>query len=1047
MLKITDIIKNAKDAIASLKLPGRFWGSPMEKFSIVLDCYDSDFGFLMLRRYDPSKKEFINCGFVPSKKTFKLKRHIIAIPIKEAGALINDSMIFELAQDEKKHGESIVFSSIKLFAGSANTPFAYLLGDISAAGGSNLSPNKKGFSSNYVYGGRNVFAMLAAGRQKSNAYIIFEDITQKAGENALGRMREDALASHDIIEMFLGKSGTPFMESTQREAQEKPEMLEDEPVKPNELQSLPDASKQSTAINENNAEEIFSDIENEPVISYVESNTQTTVWRHSEEGDNKNGKLEEAQRSNSEKTICAPQTTYDETRLTDIKTQKMALAAEMPETGPINAEINNDLKPEDDESDSVTNYFSKDDFVIRLAGLNSKFLGSITQKADSVCNDEYEILGKTFRFEGGPDWHYNFTSAHWPSDRHFKELAEPLYKCLYSPLEKSEGEWLYNAFLSRHCEWVSLALAYKIKKDEKYSNKIIELFNDFKSANKIGYGINYVSAASAAERLINWSYVHCLLKDLRPGEKLIKAGFLERLNEEFKHILSRLNSISGDAAHEILIASSCLYSIAMIYGDMENRKLALPKLFKMFKSELIKQTSEDGGHISSSCGLQLMTYKSVLNAMIISYKRCENKPGSPDYEFSAYHDKQIKERFLAMTDFLTYVSKPDGDIVNFSDNYIHFDPPFDADGAFDIKPFLQIASFLYDISSLKFLTANHKITEIAMLFGEKGIKHFNELAVTIPSIHMKRFEDSGYITSVSEFNSFGHSNAASHIIFDTGRPKNNLMSAEAGSLEHSDTLNFSLSSGGANFICDSGSSFFFNKHRLSDYQKSQMAHNGITLNKLSFDVKSEHFMPEGFREYSLGDITLFSSSHSGYQLAGLDAFVRRTVIFIKPYYVLLLDDVFNLRKKPSYFDVDISFHTPPDITPENLNSFFHRNCMSLNSRRSEAKLILISYSMQKILTSFFRGSLSPMAGWHSQDNCNVAEAGSIICSARFAKLPLRIYSLLYFVNADDSINVVNKKLKMNLNRVSSAIEVIHREFKDHIKINEKFEVEFKRIKM
>ncbi|EKD68931.1 MAG: hypothetical protein ACD_47C00357G0001 [uncultured bacterium] len=45
----------------------------------------------------------------------------------------------------------------------------------------------------------------------------------------------------------------------------------------------------------------------------------------------------------------------------------------------------------------------------------------------------------------------------------------------------------------------------------------------------------------------------------------------------------------------------------------------------------------------------------------------------------------------------------------------------------------------------------------------------------------------------------------------------------------------------------------------------------------------------------------------------------------------------------------------------------------------------------------------------------------------------------------ESVQALLKKIKMNLNKVSASIDISHRDYKDSIKINEKFEVDFKRI--
>ncbi|HOT76621.1 MAG TPA: heparinase II/III family protein, partial [Candidatus Wallbacteria bacterium] len=703
--------------------------------------------------------------------------------------------------------------------------------------------------------------------------------------------------------------------------------------------------------------------------------------------------------------------------------------------------VSSDAKAAEPGNYFLVNFFSKDDWSGLIKRLDPKFAKKVVSKADAIILGEYEIHDIYYKLGDNIDWHDDFNSSRWPAGKSYKNIYSDFYECMINGAASgNSARWPLNIQFSKNNEWVLLALAYKFSGDDKYVKKIADLFKSFKEQNEIGCGINFVSEAASAERLVSWLMCFELVEE-RHAALFAEIGFHEYFNRQFDHIYERVASRPFEnARHERVIALSCLYGVLLQVGG--RIAPAVAKLFKKLKDELLFQICPDGGHITGSTALQLAIYKSLLFALVVARKA--SREGSK-FAGAAYDDAEFMDAFARMSRYMAALARPNGEALNIADNYLYFYLPFDESYPLDIKPSLQLASYILMDKKMKYLTGANKIIGIAMIFGNEGIEKYNGLLVEAPEAHASRFDQSGYFAVTSPVNSFAESNAAAHLVFDFGgspRPKEE--NEKFDFFRHADLHNIVLSHGGANFISDCGPSFFIKNVEINRYIKEISAHNSVILNKTHFDARSDCRLPESFKRYEDESVCLVSSTHKGYHVAGIDAFVRRTILMVSRDYVLIMDDVFNGRKKPSYADIDVIFHSPPGITIESSMPQLQKNLLIYNSRSSEAKILNLTFSAQKISSAVYRASLSPVFGWHSSSASEVCESTTVVHSARFAKLPVRIYNLFYMANAEDNTGSLIKKLKMNLNKVNSSIEISHRDFKDSIKINDKFEVDFMR---
>ena len=1044
LLKIKSIIYSFYKKIKRKLLPA-LRNEPAGGLIIEFEFYDSDFKNISVDVYDLSSRKFVKCSFVPSARTFKWRRHGIYIDFKASAISIGADFIVKITRPAISGLQPFVMSgiSLKVYGAAGFGDDAEVISRFDASTADFI---KSGFFGPYIISSKTVFSLKDL-PGNSPAYVIFGDIAEKL-ETAGFKFFSGAVAGDlKIIDLFTAgasdniitiESQSAIKEAAVSEETAAPELnMVVETVEPEaaEEEIKPEEKKEVK-------QELEPEIKAGPELEIINEAGRPKIAVDKEKCEKKEPEEEKSDTEEiTAKGSVKEENEYEEPEIEEQEEEKQEeerAEEELEKEG--RAESLESPKPR--QSHFLINFFSKESWAPRIKQLNPKFSKSVIAKADGILSGEYEINGFYYKLPDSIDWHNNFNYSKWPAAEGHKYFSSLFQQSVIDAPSKAEGIWPYSIQFAKNNEWVYLALAYKLSGDDKYANKIVDLFKEFKAQNDIGFGINFAFVSVCAERLVSWLMTFELVED-KFTDLFTALGFHDYFNRQFDYVYERVVSRPRESErHERAVALACLYGVLLQVGG--RIAPALTKVYKKLKEEILYQTVSDGAHISSSPAFLFSIYKSMLYSLILSKKTSAARPSSsPD---SAFKDAVFIDAFKRISLHLTAMAAPNGLLPNIADYYGCFFLPFDERSPLDLRPSLQSASYLLMDKNFKFLTAENKISEIVMLFGEDGAAEYNVMPVSVSEVFSSRLEDSGYFCVTTSCDPFGDNNAAARLIFNYGgKIQHNHDYKNFEFLVHNDLHNIIISHGGVDFIGDSGPALFIKNKEINFYKRNLSAHNGVVLNKTNFSSsRSDVYMPESFRHYEDGGACLVSSTHKGYQGVDIDALVRRTIVMINCDYLLIMDDIFNSRKKPVYFDIDLFFHSPPDITIESVSSSNNKNLLAYNSRSSEAKMINLNHCAQKISGAVYRASNNPAAGWYSNAAGQTNESSTVIQSVRFAKLPVRIYNLFYLVKADDNLNSITKKLRMNLNKISSSIEICHRDYKDSIKINDKFEVDFNR---
>lgn len=280
-------------------------------------------------------------------------------------------------------------------------------------------------------------------------------------------------------------------------------------------------------------------------------------------------------------------------------------------------------------------------------------------------------------------------------------------------------------------------------------------------------------------------------------------------------------------------------------------------------------------------------------------------------EFLIFYDRTIPELSRVihnMEEFLAYITKPTGRV------------PMTGDSTAD---------------AISFLTPDEVKSEVLLYRltnGEEGIGPSNERIYKDEGIAIFRNswldENSMYLKFLSAFNSLAH--------------------------KHADDLSFLLSIGETDFFVDSGKYNYQEKDDYRKYFRSTMAHNTITVNRKSFDLKSEQAGKSNIEHFDIQkDYSYIVASHKLYP----GIVIKRTLIYFKKQSSILIHDKIVSTKENIYSQI---FNIGKDVDVEILS----KKNVVLRSKVDSNKVELIQLNPVTEFKSY-KGDKDPIAGWQS----------------------------------------------------------------------------------
>ena len=580
--------------------------------------------------------------------------------------------------------------------------------------------------------------------------------------------------------------------------------------------------------------------------------------------------------------------------------------------------------------------------------------------ADLLLERRFNLLGYRALWFGDPiDWHLDPVSTRRAPLAHWSRL---------DPLEWAEvGDSKIVWELNRHQWIVHLAQAWVFTRDERYAAACVSSIESWIQANPVGYGINWASSLEVAYRLMSWCWVATLIRDARAvtGKWAITllaaiwahAHYVERY---LSHSFSPNTHLTGEALG--------LFYAGVLFPDFRDAERWRELGTRVLEAQSFAQLSSDGVHFELSTCYHRYTVETYLQFVLLAQRNRLPVPGG------------LMGRLERMIEFLIAIQRPDGSIPSIGDADGGALCPLVRRSRDDARGVYAVAAALFRRPDFAW-AASGDVSHLIWMTGGRGLETFDSLRAAPPSSGASRlFALGGYAIMRSGWEPDAH-----QLIVDVG-PLGCPISSGHG---HADLLSVQCAAFGEPILVDPGTYCYTADPPWRDYFRSTAAHSTVRVDQRDQAHPAGPFKwrsrPLGrVREWRSDDrIDLLDAEHDAYSGQTDSVICRRRVMFVKPHFWLLIDDVEGHARHP----IEVAFQFAPIRVTRGPHPWV---------RADTAKghvFWVAAFASEPLQTKVACGELVPMRGWTSSDYGERQPAPMLIYSS-LATLPWRCLTLL-----------------------------------------------------
>lgn len=277
-------------------------------------------------------------------------------------------------------------------------------------------------------------------------------------------------------------------------------------------------------------------------------------------------------------------------------------------------------------------------FKIKETGLKIDIDGEVVKKADKILAGEIEIYGNLNLNVGkNVDWHKDYVSGYeWSKDKFIFDIKYdyPKGTDIKNPWEMSRGHHL-----------VTVSLAYKQTRDEKYAKYVMSQITDWIKNNKVYFGVNWKCTMEVGIRVCNWLVAYDLIREVVSDD--FKNIFCESLEEHGDFIFNNLEDIGIKSNHYMSDIVGLVW-LGVLCPQLKKSKKWLGFGIKEVEKEVKHQFYMDGINFEGS-----INYHRLVFEMLYWTRELLNTD----------EIKIIKAR-----EYLEWITKVDGSLPQFGDN-------------------------------------------------------------------------------------------------------------------------------------------------------------------------------------------------------------------------------------------------------------------------------------------------------------------------------------------------------------------------------------------
>ncbi|MBI1749150.1 MAG: alginate lyase family protein [Acidobacteria bacterium] len=585
----------------------------------------------------------------------------------------------------------------------------------------------------------------------------------------------------------------------------------------------------------------------------------------------------------------------------------------------------------------------------------------IRAEADAICAHRFRIFAyPEVQCGAGIPWRRDLVHGKETGLEHWS--TQP-----YLDFEKagdSKIVWEPN----RHQHFFTLGQAYFLTGEEKYAEECLAQFEHWRRENPHLQGINCASSLEAAFRAWSWLWALHLLAGSRAltGERL--ALLSAALAEHAAYIANNLSTFFSPNTHLIGEGFS-LFAIGLLLPELRGAEGWRETGRTILLEQSEKQVRADGSHLEQSSYYHRYATDFLLCAALLAERNACAFP--PSY----------RERLARMCEFLQHTAWPSGahPMTGDADGgrllaLEHHEPGVTNN---DHRAVLSTAAVFFRRGDFHW-GAGRFHEETLWLLGPGAAEDFACLAPAAPQETSRTFCGAGLVVQRSEW-----SERARVLLFDAG-PQG--MGACAHG--HADTLELLCAADGVEWLIDPNTFVYTSSREWRDFFRSTRAHNTLAVDGCDQAEPVDFFkwrgIPEVKLEFSsaLPRLDVAVGAHNGYERLPAPVTHRRSVIFVKPDYWIVSDEIAGIGTHA----LEFFFHFAPGVKIEKSHHAW------LASKNGVRFLLVPPGGME---TTVVKGEESPIQGWYSNDYGHKESAAVLVARAQAAAPPARFHWLLW----------------------------------------------------
>lgn len=584
----------------------------------------------------------------------------------------------------------------------------------------------------------------------------------------------------------------------------------------------------------------------------------------------------------------------------------------------------------------------------------------ITAAAEKVCAGRFDLLGyRALDFGDPPDWHLDAVSGRRAPRTHWSRI-DPL-----DPEAVGDSKVVWE--LNRHQWMVTLAQAYRLHNDERYADTFVRLLRSWMSENKPGIGINWASSLEVSFRLIAWSWAMYLLRPSPSMTPALQKELLGWVRSHAGHVLRYLSEFYSPNTH-LTGEALGLYYAGVLFPDLDGANRWRSTGRRILLRELDRQVGVDGVYFELSTCYQRYTAEIYQHFLLLS--RHDGKAVPPG----------VEARVQGLIDWLLAMRHPDGSMPKIGDGDSGSLLPLVPRDDGDCRGVFALAAAEFQRSDYAW-AAGDEGADVAWLLGADRYEAFRGLARHPPESPPSRcFPQGGFVIMRNGWRSDAH-----QLIFDAG-PIGCPLSSGHG---HADLLSIDCAAYGVPQVADPGTGCYTADSRWRNYFRSTHAHSTVMVDGLDQAAPAGPF---SWRAHPAARLRCFTTApdfdyadaeHDAYRGPAGPVNHRRRILFVKPRYWIVIDDVAGAGTHTVELRYQLAGGLPVAM---------HRGWIRTSGEGGPGLFVRADADL-RLKHQILCGSRNPYGGWHSRKYGQRSPA-PLLRWWTTAALPMRIVSLL-----------------------------------------------------